>query len=330
VTAPQPDPTDGAPQPHVTPGTAQPDPVFGAPQPDPAFGAPQPGVVFGAPQPDPAFGVPQPGAAQPDPAFGVPQPDPAFGVPQSGPAYGFPQSGPAYGAPQSGPAYGGPAGGQVFGGVQPAGPYPAPPGYAGPPPAGGTNGFAIASLIFGVLGGVLFSTIFGIVALTQVRKRNQGGRGLAIAGLTLSGCWVLLIAAMVTVGIVMDVKDDSASGSGTDSSVSVLRLKVGDCINGLKESSSLEDLPVVPCSAPHEGEVYALFDLADGPWPGDAAVQRDAEKRCNDEFDRYATAENEKLELFYLHPLARSWWRDRGVTCIATDPAGPSTGSLRD
>jgi hypothetical protein len=76
---------------------------------------------------------------------------------------------------------------------------PGGPGYPGPPASTGTNGFAITSLIFGILGMVLFSVIFGIVALVQLRTRGQGGRGLAIGGLVASGCWVLGIAAVLTV-----------------------------------------------------------------------------------------------------------------------------------
>ena len=66
--------------------------------------------------------------------------------------------------------------------------YPPPGGYPGPgyppPPAQkpGTNGFAIASLIFGIIGGVLLGFIFGFIALSQTKRTGQNGRGLALAG----------------------------------------------------------------------------------------------------------------------------------------------------
>ena len=53
-----------------------------------------------------------------------------------------------------------------------------------------TNWWAVVSLITGVIGMVLLSVIFGIVGLNRA-KYGQGGRGLAIAGLVLSGLWVL-------------------------------------------------------------------------------------------------------------------------------------------
>ena len=97
-------------------------------------------------------------------------------------------------------------------------PYP-PPAYpygqygqtpAPYPPKPSTNGFAIASLILGILGGVPLSVIFGIIALNQIKRSRQGGRGMAIAGLVLSGLWTLLIIAIVVLAIVFD--DGSVPG----------------------------------------------------------------------------------------------------------------------
>lgn len=65
------------------------------------------------------------------------------------------------------------------------------------PPAGADrrpmSRWAVASLVFGLFGGSLFSVVFGIIALRRIRARGQRGRGFAIAGLVLSGLWTLLI-----------------------------------------------------------------------------------------------------------------------------------------
>ena len=67
-----------------------------------------------------------------------------------------------------------------------------PPGYPGYPMPGPTNGFAIASLVLGILWiwwvGSILALIFGYVARKQIRERNEGGSGLAIAGIVLG--WV--------------------------------------------------------------------------------------------------------------------------------------------
>jgi hypothetical protein len=69
-----------------------------------------------------------------------------------------------------------------------------------------TNGFALASLVLGILWvywvGSILAVIFGYVALNQIRTRNEKGRGLAVAGLVF-GCIGLagLVAFLVAVAL---------------------------------------------------------------------------------------------------------------------------------
>jgi hypothetical protein len=81
-------------------------------------------------------------------------------------------------------------------------PYGSSPGY-GPPPAyggagygytpyttnRGTNGMAVASFVLGIVWldwiGSVLALVFGFIALSQIKQRQQGGRGLAIAGIAL-------------------------------------------------------------------------------------------------------------------------------------------------
>jgi hypothetical protein len=71
---------------------------------------------------------------------------------------------------------------------------PAPPVFVRPAPV---NGLAVASLVSGVLWmawlGSVLAIVFGHVALEQIRRSEgqEGGRGLAIAGLTLGYLGVL-------------------------------------------------------------------------------------------------------------------------------------------
>jgi hypothetical protein len=258
--------------------------------------------------------VTQPGTTQwPGDAGPVWQPAPAFGNPP--PPQPGTQSGPAYEPPQAG--------------GYPDFPAPDAPGYP-PPGSGGTSGFAIASLIFGILGGVLFSVVFGIVALVQIRKRGQTGRGLAIAGLAISACWVLVIIGGVTAALLSDSHNDSADSATESVIVSISTLKPGDCINGPQPDLIVEYVPLVACSLPHEGEVYAVFQLPAGPYPGDIVVEQQAERRCEIEFWTYVPNPPDTAQMMPLHPLSDSWKHDRGVTCVAYDERGLTTGSVRD
>jgi hypothetical protein len=41
----------------------------------------------------------------------------------------------------------------------------------------------------------------GLVALKQIRTRNQGGRGIAIAGIVLSVLWLLVLVVTIIAGV---------------------------------------------------------------------------------------------------------------------------------
>ena len=65
-----------------------------------------------------------------------------------------------------------------------------------------TNGLAIASLVLGILWlfwlGSLVGLILGVVALKQIKSRNQRGRGIAIAGVVLGSlALVVLVIALI-------------------------------------------------------------------------------------------------------------------------------------
>jgi hypothetical protein len=97
--------------------------------------------------------------------------------------------------------------------------YP-PPGYQqqGYPPHQGyvaqrkTNGLAVASLVLGIVGLILFgffmipnilAVIFGFVALSQINRAPagaMGGKGMAIAGLVMGLIGILFFILVVAFG----------------------------------------------------------------------------------------------------------------------------------
>jgi hypothetical protein len=219
-------------------------------------------------------------------------------------------------------------------GQEQSGTGPAPGTFppAGPPPKQGTNGFAIASLILGIIGWVPVSIIFGIIALTQAKKRQQSGRGLAIAGIVLSAVWIVGIVAAISLVLANGAERDETGEITEGGSVSSFDLATGDCINGLEESTNIASLPAVPCAEPHEGEVFGKFDITTGSWPGDAEIAKQAEEGCVERLEAYApgAVDDENLEIFFLHPTEQSWAQgDDEVICVANDPTTKRTGSLR-
>jgi hypothetical protein len=100
--------------------------------------------------------------------------------------------------------------------------YPAPPSYSPqggshPPPSYSSHGFeppssagyrssstnrlAIWSLVssgIGILCGIgsIVGIVFGVIALNQIRRTNEGGRGLAIAGIAVGAVTLVVLIAV--------------------------------------------------------------------------------------------------------------------------------------
>jgi hypothetical protein len=201
-----------------------------------------------------------------------------------------------------------------------------------------TNGFAIASLIFGIIGGVLLSVIFGFVALSQIKKRNERGRGMAIAGLSISGAWVALICVGVLAFSLFGANTTSTTGgtvttaqASTETAVKVETLRVGDCVNGLEEGD-ISKLPAISCSEPHQGEVVGDYKISASSYPGEQAVTDEANDKCNDILLAYSpsTKDDQSIGIFFVYPTVSSWAQgDRQVLCIAEHTSGKKTGSIK-
>ena len=191
----------------------------------------------------------------------------------------------------------------------PAYPPPAPP-YGQPyPQPRTTSGWAIAALILGIVGAVLFSVVCGIIALTKTKDGKQGGRGLAIAGLVISGLWVVIGVAVVVVALVAD----KGSVNATD-------VAVGNCITQIPDSSRVFTVQTVPCDQKHAGEVYAVLNMPDGAFPGQSAIDT-YQNKCPGELQSYAPSamKDDTVGIYVLYPTQETWDRgDRAVTCIAT------------
>lgn len=209
---------------------------------------------------------------------------------------------------------------------------PGPLPYPLPPQNRGTNGFAIAALVLGILPGIVLGMVFGIVALVQTRTSGESGRGLAIAGIVLSGLWTVAGIAGIVVAIATQADRNGDGQIVAGGSVPATALQAGDCINGLEESSNLLSLPAVPCRSPHQGEVFAVFDLPSGAYPGETAVATRSESECGSRLGSYSpgAVTDPSVGIFMVYPRAVNWRAgDREVVCIANGLAGPMTGSLR-
>ncbi|GAA5019419.1 DUF4190 domain-containing protein [Streptomyces siamensis] len=207
--------------------------------------------------------------------------------------------------------------------------------YNSPAPV---NGLAISALVLGILCFLpAVGLVLGAVALAQIKKRGERGRGMAVGGMVMSSIGVVLLAVAVATGGARDFWDgfrDAANDGGG----AAFSLEKGECFDapgGALEGMAY-DVDKVPCTGEHDAEVFADFELHDsGGYPGDSSITETADQRCYALKDSYAMdtwAVPDDVDVYYFTPTSQSWrLGDREITCLFgnTDEKGSLTGSLR-
>ena len=195
---------------------------------------------------------------------------------------------PTYGRPGDSqfPTYGQPGYGQVPTYGAPGYGYPPAGGPAFAPPAGWdpprTDSMAIAALVVAISGFLLIVTFpvglgLGIAALVRTRRRQLGGRGLAVGAIAVGAFGTVVVIGGIVLSLVLAARSGSFSGSGTSSGTSgasgvalpeyrlVQGLTPGECLQGDPTSWSLDDAVPVSCTALHDMEVVQVYQLAERP-----------------------------------------------------------------
>lgn len=102
----------------------------------------------------------------------------------------------------------------------------------------------------------------------------------------------------------------------------VFSLEVGSCYNDYGDETEIATVPIVDCSELHDNEIYARADIEGDEFPGDAAVQEQADGICYDEFETFVgLSYDESKTLYYstFYPSPDSWDQgDREILCGIT------------
>jgi hypothetical protein len=196
---------------------------------------------------------------------------------------------------------------------------------------GKTNGLACISFLMSLVGcGLLFAIVFGIIGLRQAtRNGDKKGRRYAIAGLSISGIWLIVLAVAIGVSIAQGPDRDETGVVRGDRPIAFADVRTGDCIENLFSQTG-EFVDVVPCTEPHDTEVVARPVLPAGDWPGDAPIMKAARTSCDELFVAYTgrTLPDPSYISIPAPPDALGWPGDRSAICLAfRDDA--TTGSVR-
>ena len=155
----------------------------------------------------------------------------------------------------------------------------------------------------------------------------------------------LAVYALIGLGVVAYNVSTQADRDGTgaivsEGSVDAFKIRVGDCFNdtgsiSTAEGGEVSSLPAVPCSEPHDNEVYAVFDLDVVEFPAEEAMSQMAFDECMNRFAGFVGIDYQSstLDILTLYPTRESWERqgDREIVCAVFEMnAKPLTGSARN
>jgi len=154
----------------------------------------------------------------------------------------------------------------------------------------------------------------------------------------------LAVYALIALGFVgynvMTQADRDAAGSiVSGGSVDAFKIRVGDCFDDTSSLSSDEggevsSLPGVPCSEPHDNEVYAVFNLGLASFPQEDVMSEMAFDSCLERFESFVGLDydSSSMDILTLYPTEDSWniQDDREVVCALYDMnANKLTGSAQ-
>jgi len=102
--------------------------------------------------------------------------------------------------------------------------------------------------------------------------------------------------------------------------VGVFSMQLGDCLENMGVGDGIESAVGVPCSSPHESEVYYSFNLEGDEFPGEDEVGIASDEGCFDAFEPFVGApyETSIFDIITLNPTKDSWelGDDREVLCL--------------
>ena len=184
---------------------------------------------------------------------------------------------------------------------------------------------AILALLTSLLALVPIAVACAVAALIGIHRTGRRGHGMAMAALVISAALVIAAVAVGTVGVITHGFKKPVKVKYHESAV--FKLQQGDCVN----MANGQLVTVLPCTTPHQAEVFATFTLPATAWPGTAAVRRQASSGCETRLTGYINPQLAiSLAQSYVFPNKVAWTAGtRTVICEVRAASGQLTGSVR-
>lgn len=166
------------------------------------------------------------------------------------------------------------------------------------------------------------------ISTDTVRTRAVAILTIAVAGVALTGC--SLLGNIPNGGSGDNGAPETTDGAeGTDTGV--FDVQVGDCLNDGDINGEVSEVKVIDCASEHDSEAYESIQIADGDYPGDTALQDQAETECTTAFTSFIDMDYQtsSLDISFFFPTEETWAQgDREILCFVADPSGKTTGTL--
>ena len=141
--------------------------------------------------------------------------------------------------------------------------------------------------------------------------------------------WAIYIVVglgYVIYSVATDADRDSTGAIVDGGNVDAFEIRVGDCFDDTSSSydgEEIHSLPAVPCSDPHDNEVFAVFDLSITTFPGNDKIAVVAFDSCKNRFRSFVGSDYDSsaLDILTLYPSRESWSQnsDREIVCAVYD-----------
>lgn len=136
---------------------------------------------------------------------------------------------------------------------------------------------------------------------------------------------IIVLGLLALAGLGVAVFLVSSSEEGTTQQMGLIdvdSLAAGQCWDDpLSPVTEILEVDGVPCSDPHDNEVFALVDHplgSDAPYPGIEQIELDSLRHCLEGWETYVGVPfaESPLDIFYIYPTEASWSaEDREIIC---------------
>lgn len=131
---------------------------------------------------------------------------------------------------------------------------------------------------------------------------------------------VAIVAVAAGVGLTRSAERGADGAIVEAGALSAFEIQTGDCFDDEAfAAEEISEIPAIPCTQPHDNEVYATFDVSAEEFPGDEEIDWLASEGCYERFETAIgeTYEDSVIDFTTMYPSSGSWKNgDREIVCI--------------